>query len=165
MEFCNKGMVRADPPPQLWSKTINLHFFFLDPSLINYLLSSHHQKKDISTGVDTKGNQKLRTHWTSTVKYWEAPRDFHSHLWFKQLSISWDPHMSIHHWVTFHCSVFQIVKRSLFWLAGGGGGSSEAGLLGLVSRSGKPSSLGPGPVGVEGDHKSSTKALWWLSQQ
>ena len=32
MEFCNKGMVRADPPPpQLWSKTINLHFFWTLP--------------------------------------------------------------------------------------------------------------------------------------
>ena len=32
MEFCNKGMVRADPlPPQLWSKTIFLHFFSFGP--------------------------------------------------------------------------------------------------------------------------------------
>ena len=26
MTFCNKGVVRADPPPQLWSKTTFLHF-------------------------------------------------------------------------------------------------------------------------------------------
>ena len=34
MEFCNKGMVRADRdplPPQFWSKSIFLHFYFFGP--------------------------------------------------------------------------------------------------------------------------------------
>ena len=41
MTFCNKGVVRADPPPpQLWSKTTFLHFFW-DPSLsVSYTLVS-----------------------------------------------------------------------------------------------------------------------------
>ena len=39
MEFCNKVMVRADPPPpQLWSKTIKLPFFLGgDPSLMGFV--------------------------------------------------------------------------------------------------------------------------------
>ena len=33
MEFCNKGMVQADPPPSYGSKTIFLHFFGTLPLL------------------------------------------------------------------------------------------------------------------------------------
>ena len=42
MEFCNKFMVRADPPPQLWSKTINLHNFFWTLPLCHLTAKVHY---------------------------------------------------------------------------------------------------------------------------
>ena len=33
MEFCNKGMVRADPPPPVMVKDHKITVFFWDPSL------------------------------------------------------------------------------------------------------------------------------------
>ena len=46
MEFCNKGMVRADPPPPpVMVKDHKFTFFFFDPSLSNIFGSEHYLKK------------------------------------------------------------------------------------------------------------------------